>query len=476
MLLTIATTHSPATDLGFLLRKHPEKLQTFNLTFGQAHLFYPDVNEHRCTAALLLEVDPVGLVRNKRTPSGDGRALEQYVNDRPYVASSFLSVAISEILGSALNGKAKEKAELVELPIPLEVKISSLPCRAGTEMLRRLFEPLGYHVEAEGRMLDDHFPEWGPSPYYNLKLSGQKTVQELLSHIYVLIPVLDNDKHYWVGDDEVDKLLRHGDGWLAQHPEKELITRRYLKHKVSLVRDALSRLLSEDETESAETEQQHAKEEAAIETRLSLNEQRMAAVLAALKQTNATRVMDLGCGEGRLISQLLKDKQFEEIVGMDVSYRSLEVAKDKLKFDRLPPKQQKRVKLIHGSLIYRDKRLFGYDAATVVEVVEHLDPPRLAAFERSLFRDAKPDHVIVTTPNSEYNVMWETLPAGKFRHRDHRFEWTRAQFQEWANRVATEMQYEVSFASIGPEAEGVGSPTQMALFKTRTSKNAGSEA
>src|SRR5215216_90144 len=225
MLLTITTTHRPATDLGYLLFKNPARAQAFPLPFGEAHVFYPEATAERCTAALLLDVDPVGLVRNRRGPAGEGGSLEQYVNDRPYVASSFLSVAISRVLGSALGGRSKGKPELAAMPIPLRAKISVLPCRGGERFLRRLFEPLGYSVVAERHALDEQFSEWGESPYYTVQLNADVRLQDLLTHIYVLIPVLDNEKHYWVGDDEVEKLLKHGSGWLAAHPEKEEITK-----------------------------------------------------------------------------------------------------------------------------------------------------------------------------------------------------------------------------------------------------------
>jgi 3' terminal RNA ribose 2'-O-methyltransferase Hen1 len=463
MLLTITTTHQPATDLGHLLRKHPGKTHVFEQSFGRAHVFFPDATEQACTAALLLEVDPVGLVRNRRGPAGEGRSLEQYVNDRPYVASSFLSVALGDVFSSAIAGKAKDRAELVDAPIPLRTVISSVPCHAGEDLLKRLFQPLGYAVKAEPRPLDETFSEWGQSRYFRLTLEANIALRNHLTHLYVLLPVLDNDKHYWVGDDEVEKLLRRGEGWLPRHPERDLITRRYLKHRRNLVNDALTRL-AEDDPDPDETEHVRAEEEAEIEAKISLNEQRLGTVLATLKQSGANRVLDLGCGEGRLLQLLLKEKQFEEIVGMDVSYRSLEIAQDRLNLERLPSVQRNRIKLLHGSLIYRDKRLAGYDAATVVEVVEHLDPPRLAAFERVLFGCAKPKDIVLTTPNAEYNVKWETLPAGKFRHKDHRFEWTRAQFQDWANRVADMHKYSVRFAPVGPEDEAVGSPTQMAVF------------
>jgi 3' terminal RNA ribose 2'-O-methyltransferase Hen1 len=464
MLLTITTMHRPATDLGHLLRKHPGKVHEFSLNFGRASVFYPEATEERCTAALLVEVDPVGLVRGRRGPAGEGRQLEQYVNDRPYAASSFLSVAIAEVFGSALAGKSKDRPELAETAIPLEAKLPTARFRGqGDEFIRKLFEPLGYSVDLQRHVLDEASPAWGLSPYYALTLRGTVTLQQLLTHIYVLIPVLDNEKHYWVGDDEVEKLLKRGEGWLASHPEKEAITRRYLKYRRSLADDALQRLTPEAEEAGIE-DKTRAEPEEQIEHAISLNEQRLSTVLDALKQTGAKRVLDLGCGEGRLLSGLLKEKQFEHIAGMDVSHRALEIAQERLHFDRMPAIQRARITLFQGSLMYRDARLEGYDAAAVVEVIEHLDPPRLAAFERVVFERARPRAVVVTTPNAEFNVKWESLPAGKFRHGDHRFEWTRAQFQEWANALATRFGYTVQFSPVGPEDPLLGSPTQMALF------------
>ena len=465
MLLTISTTYQPATDLGYLLHKNPSRLHSFELSFGQAHVFYPEASDERCTAALLLDVDPVGLVRNRKGPAGERGTLDQYVNDRPYVASSFLSVAITRVFGSAVGGRSKQRPELAATPIPLQAKISVLPCRGGEGLLRRLFEPLGYQVTAERHSLDPVFPEWGESVYYDVELSGNLALQDLLTHIYVLIPVLDNEKHYWVGDDEVEKLLRHGGSWLVSHPEREEIARRYLKYRRDLAKDALARLVDEETPDPDVSAVNHDSEEEAVERTLNLNEQRLNSVLAALKSSNAKRVLDLGCGEGKLLRVLLQEQSFQEIVGVDVSHRALQVAQDRLRLERLPARQRDRLKLIHGSLTYRDKRLNGFDAAAVVEVIEHLDQPRLAAFERVLFEFAKPAVVVLTTPNVEYNVRFETLPAGSFRHKDHRFEWTRVQFSDWAQPIAEKYGYSVRFLPVGPEDTEVGAPTQMAIFE-----------
>lgn len=467
MLLTLTTTHSPATDLGYLLHKNPSRSQAFGLAFGTAHVFYPEASAERCTVALLLDIDPIGLVRNRRGPARDGFSLEQYVNDRPYVASSLLSVAIAQVFGSALSGSSRERPELIAAPIPLVARLSVLPCRGGETLLRNLFEPLGYRETATHHPLDQQFPEWGEGAYFTVELSQTIALHDLLTHLYVLIPVLDNNKHYWIGEDEVEKLLRHGEPWLAAHPEKEQIVRRYLKHQRGLADQALARLIDTDPVEADETEEMLSVEEQQVEQKLSLNEQRQNTVLSVLKASGATRVLDLGCSHGNLLRRLLQDRQFEQIVGMDVSHRALEIASERLHMDRMPERQRARIQLLHGSLIYRDARLAGFDAAAVVEVIEHLDEPRLAASERVLFEFARPKTVIVTTPNVEYNVRFETLPAGSFRHRDHRFEWTRSQFREWARQVAERFGYAIRFLPVGAEDAEVGPPTQMAVFELR---------
>lgn len=463
MLLTLTTTHRPANDLGYLLHKHPDRLQSFDLSFGQAHVYYPESTAERCTACLMLQVDAVGIARGQH--ADQKFLLGLYVNDRPYTASSFMSVAISQVFGTALQGRCRERQELAATPIPLEARLDVLSVRGGEAFLRSVFEPLGYGVEVVRYPLDERFPDWGDSPYFSVTVRKSATLAELLNHLYVLIPVFDSRKHYFVGEDEIEKLIAKGAGWLARHPLKEEIARRYLRFRPSLYRAALDRLVHEDGTAEADeepAEREQAEEQ--LEKPLSLNEQRIMTVMAALRASGAKRVLDLGCGEGKLVRELLKDVQFEEIVGMDLSIRSLEIATRRLKLRRLPDRQAARVKLIHGSLMYRDKRLSGFDAAAVVEVIEHLDPPRLNAFERVVFEFAKPRTVVITTPNRDYNVMWETLPAGQYRHADHRFEWSRQEFHEWATRIASRFGYTLRILPVGPEHTEYGSPTQMAIF------------
>ena len=332
-----------------------------------------------------------------------------------------MSVAIGEMFSTAMSGRSKERQELAETSIPLIASLPVVASRGGVGLIEKLFGPLGYSVKATGSVLDEKFPSGARRPISPSSLPQRTRLQDLLAHLYVLIPVLDNEKHYWVGEDEIQKLLNRGEGWLAQHPEKDLIVSRYLKRQRHLTREALERM-SEDELESDEPQETvRDEEEQKVERPLGLHEQRLGTVLSVLGVFGPKRVVDLGCGEGKLLRSLLADPQFESILGMDVSWRSIEITKERLRIDQLPERQRSGVGLIQGSLMYRDERIGGFDAAAVVEVIEHLDAPRLSAFERVLFEFARPATAIITTPNSEYNPLFETLPAGQFRHRDHRF-------------------------------------------------------
>jgi 3' terminal RNA ribose 2'-O-methyltransferase Hen1 len=457
VLLTLSTTHRPATDLGYLLHKHPDRVQSFSQSFGRARVFYPEATEERCTVALMLDVDPVGLVRRGRRSAGF--ALGEYVNDRPYVASSFMSVALVNVFKSAMAGTCKGFEELVASAIPLEAWLPVVPARGGEELVRRLFEPLGYAVEVDAIELDPEFPAWGDDRHIELRLTGDVRLADLLTHLYVVLPVLDDEKHYWVDETEIDKLLRRGEGWLPAHPERELIVRRYLKNQASLFHPALEQL---EEMTAEESDQPDAAGGRAPDDASTLRQQRLDAVTVALAESGARRVVDLGCGSGVLLRRLLADG-YEKVLGVDVSVRALEGAARRLDLDTMHDAQRARIELLQSPLTYRDRRLEGFDAAALVEVIEHLDPSRLGALEENVFGSARPGTVVVTTPNAEYNVRWAGLDGG-FRHPDHRFEWTREEFATWSEGVATRHGYAVGLVPVGPEDPEVGAPTQMAVF------------
>lgn len=468
MLLLLSTTHAPATDLGFLLRKNPARAQSFDLPFGTARVWYPEATPERCTFAMWLDIDPVRLSRGPESRSNrDSFSLQPYVNDRPYAASSFLCVAIAQVLRDALNGSSKEKPDLAATAMPLVARLPVVPAHSES-LLRKLFEPLGYEIEARQLALDEELG-WSASKYFDVSIRAQKRVSEVLEHLYVLLPVLDDDKHYWVGPDEVEKLLRRGGDWLASHPEREMIAHRYLKKQKGLASQALAQLIGPEAED--EKEEERDGEEEAVENLLpkasespSLHAQRLGRVLQVLEESGARSVLDLGCGEGKLLRMLVAQPQFTRIGALEVSHRALDIARDKLKLERRPESERERVHFWHGSLLYRDARLQGFDAAAVVEVIEHLDAPRLRAFERVLWQFARPKTIALTTPNRDYNVLFATLPAGQMRHRDHRFEWSRVEFQSWAREVASRWKYEVRFEDIGPLDPEHGAPTQMGIW------------
>ncbi|MCI5751890.1 MAG: 3' terminal RNA ribose 2'-O-methyltransferase Hen1 [Oscillospiraceae bacterium] len=458
--MTITYEGHDTQDLGYLLHKNPERAQQFELSYGKAYVFYPEVSDERTTAALLLDIDPLDLARGK-VGSKDG-GLFDYVNDRPYASTSFMSTAIVRIFGTAMSGRCDKRRELADTPLKLTARLSSLKDNGDTELAKELFEPLGYTVSTERAGLDDSFPEWGISPYIDLTISGTVKLSELLAHIYVLIPVFDRQKHYYISEDEIHKLLDHGEGWLADHPYKEKITRRYFSARKSYARKALDILLSDDITDEDNTENAEAKEEKEAHT--PLNTQRMEAVKNAVLASGASSVIDLGCGECRLTSLLLNEPQIKQVTACDVSVSVLEKAAQRLHLDRMQPHRRNKLTLMQASLTYRDKRFEGYDCACAVEVIEHIEPMRIPAFERAIFEFAAPRTVIITTPNIEYNANYEHMKENSLRHGDHRFEWTRAEFRQWAEHICGKFGYSCEISGIGDTDEKFGTPTQMGVF------------
>ena len=471
MLLTITYEGQNTQDLGYLLYKHPDRAQQFELSYGKAYVFYPEVSDERTTAALLLDIDPIDLARGK-LGSKDG-GLFDYVNDRPYAATSFMSTAIARVFGTAMSGRCDSRQELADKPIKLTACLSSLKDNGNTELAGQLFEPLGYTVTAERSQLDTHFPEWGESPYIDLTISGTVKLSELLNHIYVLIPVFDRQKHYYISEDEIKKLLDHGEGWLAGHPYKDKITQRYFAVKRNYARRAMDILLAEeaiteevlaDESDAEEGIEDTGNDTAEKEVHTPLNAQRMEAVRNAVLSSGASSVIDLGCGECRLTSLLLNEPQIKNVTACDVSVHELEKAARRLKLDRMQPYRKNKLTLMQASLTYKDKRFEGFDCACVVEVIEHIEPMRIPAFERAVFEFAAPKTVILTTPNKEYNVNYEAMQENDLRHGDHRFEWTRAEFKAWTEHICERFGYSCELTGIGDNDGQHGTPTQMGVF------------
>lgn len=455
------------TDLGYLLHKNPSRVHAREVASGQAYVFFSDDNEDRATATLILDVDPVQLVRGRS--AADRGLLTQYVNDRPYAASSFLSVAINKCFAQTMAGKSKERQELAERALELEARIVPVGISGEEDIIANLFEPLGYdvHVSLFPTALDEHERRYG-----DVRLTGRVRISDLLNHIYVLLPVLDNAKHWWIDKAEVETLLSKGEGWLEQHPEKDFIAMRALKYRRALANLALARLneadAQDDEPlEGAGSQDEKDAQEETLETPIRLHDLRLDTVAEQLASRGAQSVLDLGCGEGKLMARLIKERAFRKIVGVDASIATLERASRRLYLDRAGDAMRERVQLLQGSLTYADRRLMGFDAAALVEVIEHIDPWRLSSLAAALFGVTQPGLVLVTTPNREYNALFENLPDGKLRHPDHRFEWTRSEFADWCQSAAETFGYSVELSSLGPEHERLGGPSQMAVFERK---------
>ncbi|WP_432457978.1 3' terminal RNA ribose 2'-O-methyltransferase Hen1 [Cellulomonas iranensis] len=498
MLLTLTAdapdAATPASDLGHLLHKHPDRVQTFDAGVGTAHVLYPRADAERCTVALLVEVDPVGLVRD-RAGRGDG-PLAAYVNDVPYASASVLAVALRRVFGTAMTGRCDRRPELASRALPLEVHVPAVAVRGDVALVAELFAPLGWDVAATPLPLDPRVPAWGDSRYVDLRLRGTLRLADALSHLYVLLPALDGEKHYWVGEDEVDKLLRAGEAWLADHPRRDVVVHRYLRRSRPLAASALERLaevehVPADALDDAVAARPEDVDDTSAATSATtgtptgtpadadadavaddgprtpaLARLRVEAVHAALRAAGARTVVDLGCGEGVLLRELLADASFDRLLGVDVSHRALQVAARRLRLDRLPERQRARVDLAQSALTYLDDRLVGFDAAVLMEVVEHVDPPRLPALEQAVLGHARPGTLVVTTPNVEHNARYG-LDDGHLRHHDHRFEWTRAQFRDWACAAAAAHGYDVTFGGVGDDDPDVGPPTQLAVLTRR---------
>jgi 3' terminal RNA ribose 2'-O-methyltransferase Hen1 len=467
MLMTVTAHRSPALptpgDLGYLLHKHPDRAQSFPVYGGRAHVVYPEVTETRCTAALLVDIDPVELVRGRRG-AHDGFVLGQYVNDRPYVASSLLAVAMGKVFRSALNGRCDARPDLVDADLDLTVALPVVP--GDDAVTRGVFAPMGWQVATVSIPLDATRPEWGDAPAVSLTLTGTMRLSDALSHLYVLLPALDGTKHYWVGDAEVEKLVRAGSGWLATHPENRWITRRYLAHQRDLADAALARLTELDDLVPEEVSTADMVDDEVVTVR-PLVHRRQDAVMDVVAEVSPTTVVDLGCGQGSLLRRLLPVQGIDRVVGTDVSDSALATAARRLHVDRMTERQADRLSLYLSSLMYVDERLEGMDLAILMEVVEHIDPLRLPEAMASVFGSMRPRHVVVTTPNIEYNVRYPSVYPSGFRHVDHRFEWTRAEFAEWVGSIGDSYGYAAEIRPVGDVDEVVGPPTQMAVFHTR---------
>lgn len=449
MHLSISTTHKPATDLGFLLYKHPKKLHTRGTSFSTNHCFFSEATDDLCTANLwvnvreLQEFELYRRFNNFENP---------FINDRPYVAGSLMSTAMSEMFRTAMSGSCRERPELARSPIPLTIEVATVRCEDGIDFIKGIFEPLGYQVDLESYLLDEAFPNWGSSPYFKLRLQTNKELYLVLRQLFILLPVLDNQKHYWVDEAEQEKIIKMGEGWLQAHPMFSKIVSRYLKNLQSLAVEVKKHFaLDENLTTKARNKEEQ------LEQKIHLNTLRMDYVAELLKDHQVRTVGDLGCGEGKLIERLLQNSDITEIRAFEVSIDELEKAQQRI----AELKQLERVKFFNSSVLYLDHRTKDLDAVVLVEVIEHLEEVRLPVLAANVFKYMEPSMVVITTPNFEFNQRFETKG---FRHPDHRFEWTREEFKSWCEVQAQKYGYTFKIDFIGEVDSALGGPTQVGVF------------
>ncbi|MBR0149548.1 MAG: 3' terminal RNA ribose 2'-O-methyltransferase Hen1 [Lachnospiraceae bacterium] len=472
MLLTITYRGENTQDLGYLLYKNPARPQSVQLSMGRAYIFYPEVSDEETTVALLVSLDPLNLAKGKTGSLEKG--LFAYVNDRPYVASSFMTNAINRVFGTAMTGRCDSRPELAASELDLEAKIYMLPVRGNKNFLNEVFEPLGYEVKYETFCVDEEYPGWGECDCVNLMLHGKVRVADLLNQLYILIPVFDLQRHYFVNDTDVEAIVKHGENWLPSHPLAERIVRRYFKMARSLGREASERLgISVAIVDDGDASQD------GNGAFIPLDQARLEAVLDEILRCGAKTCIDLGCGEGKLIKLLLDSGKPETIAGADVVTGELKKAAERIGYERLPERQKQKVKLFQGSLMYPDERFKGYDCMSVIEVMEHIEPERLPMLEQVVFKWAAPKMVIFTTPDRRYNENYG-LYDGQMRHDDHRFEWDREEFEKWTGHICEKYGYTVTVKGIDVNHNEPGdgeqerasfifttdgsSPTQMAVF------------
>ena len=416
-----------------------------------------------------------------------------------------LAVALGKVFRTAMTGRCDARPDLAARALPLEIGIPALPCRGGADLAHRLLRPLGWEVQARRLPLDPELPEWGDSRYLTVRLTGQVRLADALSHLYVLLPVLDDTKHYWVNDGRDRQAAPGGRGLAGRAPRAGPHHPPLPGPSAAAHRErggapgrggrrgtggAGQRGAGPPGRRGTEAPGDAAPGTRAVTGRAAgtppggrvrhlapprspLAQQRRDAVLAAAPccghrccATPGGRraVADLGCGEGSLVALLLREPSVARVLGVNVSHRALERTAQRLHLDTMPERQRDRVDLLQSSLTYADARLAGLDAAVLMEVIEHVDPPRLGALEQTVFGAASPGTVVVTTPNAEHNVRYTDLRPGGMRHPDHRFEWTRPEFRDWAAGVAGRRGYQVRFLPVGPDDPEVGPPTQLAVF------------
>ncbi|MFC4100784.1 3' terminal RNA ribose 2'-O-methyltransferase Hen1 [Paenibacillus xanthanilyticus] len=467
MQIIIRADGAGANMLSHLLAKNPNNLYEREEKGAKVRLVYTVCDEQRTEAVLHVSPDPIELVKG----SPDSYDITQYINDREFVTSSLFCTYIRPSLGTALNGKPKETfAEWVSHKFALTLSFGPVASNLPEPVVEQLFASLGYEVEQERGEADYPFALKHRSSVRYITLRGRQTLQTALRQLFILMPVLDDYKHYFIGEAEVEKLERYGEGWLEAHPQRELIVKRTLRFA-----DVIERY--EANREPAREEQNGAAEPAAEAASLAdgaepapkvrLNEQRYQAICETVQGLEHKRtVVDFGSGEGKLSARLAELAGVQEVMAVEPSAIARKRAADR--FAKLAERGQGVVpKTVTGSLFYYDESLRGKDVIVLCEVIEHIEAHRVERAIATILNEYAPHALIVTTPNREYNQVYEMGEA--MRHADHRFEWTRGEFRQACERWRTDG-YELELQGVGERHEAYGHPTQMAIFRRREEK------
>ncbi|MEK4148209.1 3' terminal RNA ribose 2'-O-methyltransferase Hen1 [Robertmurraya sp. FSL W8-0741] len=448
MQLTIRASGQDVQVLSYLLAKNPNHLYERQVNNHFVRMFFSKFSKEEVEVTFFVTPDPIELSRN----NSERYEITSYINDREFVVSSIFCTFLRSALATALNGKPHEEYEhWVNHRFNLQFSFGPLSSQLSDNDIIELFAPMGYKTTISAGEIDYHMNFKTKSSARYITVEGLTTLQMGLRQLFVLIPVLDNYKHYYIDDKEIEKLERYGEGWLDAHPQREFILRQALRFK-----DLYS--LVEKQTEKGSNNQDNNDE---IRT-MRLNDLRYEKIIDSIRQIPfKDSIVDFGSGEGKLSVQLGFIEGVKEILAVEPSESaSIKALKRYEKMARkenfLMPEQ------IIGSLFYFDERLKNKDIVILCEVIEHIDKHRLPKIMKTILNDYKPKVVMITTPNQEYNKVYKMNE--EYRHPDHRFEWTRDEFREWCEIQNGKNDYELTFDGIGEEHELYGTPTQMCLF------------
>ncbi|TDQ36236.1 3' terminal RNA ribose 2'-O-methyltransferase Hen1 [Aureibacillus halotolerans] len=441
MQLTIKATGSDVSALSYLLAKNPANLYERKVKEHFVRFFFGTFSDTFVEATIFVTPDPLALVTHKNSYD-----ITHYINDREFVASSIFCSLCKSALATALNGLPNTAyANYVDMTFPLTFTVGPIASGLSDEHVELLFKPLGYDVTFQYQSSESDV-EKGSARM--LTIQGLTTLQAGLRQLFVLLPVLDDYKHYYIDEKEMEKLERYGEGWLDEHPEKALIYRRALRFK-----ELYAPLQNDEETQEKTPKR-------------SLNHQRYEAIASTIATfPNRARVIDLGAGEGKLLERLRLIPGIEELLAVEPSQAMLLRA---MKAIEVSTEDGIKPTLLQGSLFYYDHRLLDSDVIVLCEVIEHIDEERLPACMAMILDEYRPGALIITTPNKEYNQLYD-MPEER-RHHDHRFEWTRDQFTDWCYKINEGQSYDLTFSGIGDDNEIYGQPTQMCVFTRKEAR------